>query len=143
MTHLNAEAEAMRRCREVGGSVAEHLEDIAAERKQLTDPAEGLRFLQCLDRNGAGFTFQTFDDDSERKSKALVRIFNGSFAEHEAALTELSAKGAGIFVTVNETNLKGRKATDITRVRSVFVDLDWRAIEPVLNDSDYHPAHRH
>jgi hypothetical protein len=36
----------------------------------------------------------------------------------------LNAGGAGVYVTVNQTNGKGRKATDIVRVRALFVDLD-------------------
>ena len=39
-------------------------------------------------------------------------------------LTKLNQKGAGIYFTVNETNLKGRTTEHIKRVRAVFIDLD-------------------
>lgn len=40
--------------------------------------------------------------------------------------------GADIFVNVAETDGTGRKASNIVRVRAVFVDLDGAPIEPVL-----------
>ena len=40
--------------------------------------------------------------------------------------------GAGIFVTVNETDGTGRTAANIVRARAVFVDLDGSPLEPVL-----------
>jgi hypothetical protein len=43
----------------------------------------------------------------------------------------LNREGAGVFVTVNETDLKGRTAKNITSVRAVFVDLDGAPLEPV------------
>jgi hypothetical protein len=85
------------------------------------------RFLKALDRN-ASFTFQTFDDNVERSkargARPFVRILHGTLAQHWNELAKLNAQGAGIFVTVNATNLKGRRAEDVVRVRALFVDLD-------------------
>jgi hypothetical protein len=39
-------------------------------------------------------------------------------------LLQLSAQGAGIFITVNETDEQGRKKENITRVRAVFQEDD-------------------
>jgi hypothetical protein len=61
-----------------------------------------------------------------------VRVLNGSLEKHWRELVRLNADGAGIFVTINETNLKGRKTTDITRVRAQFCDLDGAPLDPVL-----------
>jgi hypothetical protein len=44
----------------------------------------------------------------------------------------LNAGGAGVFVTVNETNGRGRKGSDIVCVRALYVDLDGAPLEPVL-----------
>lgn len=79
-------------------------------------------FLEALDPQGQ-FTFQTFDD-TQRKEVYLAKVFHGTFQEHRKELARLNRSGAGIFVTVNQTDLKGRKAENITGVRAVFLDLD-------------------
>ena len=70
------------------------------------------------------FTFQTFDDNADRKDKALTRQFYGTLDQHAQALHALNAQGAGVYVTVNATDGKGRKAATITAVRALFVDFD-------------------
>ncbi|MEQ1951364.1 phage/plasmid primase, P4 family [Mesorhizobium yinganensis] len=98
---------------------------------ELCDIDEARRFLEVLDPEASKFTFQTFDDDKDRKEPALARTLHGSLDEHATALQRLNDRGAGVFVTVNETNGKARTADDIVRVRAVFVDLDGAPIEPV------------
>jgi hypothetical protein len=106
------------------------------------DRRQAERFLRLLDAGATNFTFQTFDDNKERaKAHAdanvlrkeqgkpplpspFVRILHGTLARHWKVLVHLNAQGAGIYVTVNETNLRGRKASDIVRVRCLFLDLD-------------------
>ena len=44
----------------------------------------------------------------------------------------LNDQGAGVFVTVNATDGKGRTAANIVRVRALFVDLDGAPLEPVM-----------
>ena len=39
------------------------------------------RFLDALEPNGK-FTFQTFDDDQDRRDKSLARQLNGTLREH-------------------------------------------------------------
>lgn len=51
-------------------------------------------------------------------------IFHGTLKQHARTLERLNADRAGIFVTVNETDLKGRHAANIVRVRAIFADLD-------------------
>jgi Primase C terminal 2 (PriCT-2)/RepB DNA-primase N-terminal domain/Family of unknown function (DUF5906) len=81
-------------------------------------------FLSALDPTTDKFTWQTFDDDEDRKSGKLVDIKHGSLAEHWDWLCEMNAAGAGIFICVNATNLKGRTAADVERIRALFVDFD-------------------
>lgn len=91
-------------------------------------------FLNFIDPIKNAFTFQTFDD-SERKDKSLAKVLNGTLDEHATQLAELNSQGAGIFVTVNETDLKGRKTDNIKRVRAVFADTDGAPLEPIQNHS--------
>lgn len=79
------------------------------------------RFLQGLDPAGV-FCFQTFGD--RVKDPDLVRTLHGTFAEHRDELFRLNRQGAGIFVTVNQTDGIGRKAANIVAIRAVFLDLD-------------------
>jgi putative DNA primase/helicase len=95
------------------------------------DDDEAQRFLTLLDPDAESFTFQTFDDNKNRRDKTLTRVLHGTLAEHRDELTELNERGAGIFVSLNETDGTGRKAENITRVRAVSVDLDGAPLDPV------------
>ena len=92
------------------------------------------RFLDLIHAGGA-FTFQTLDDNKERRKESrhdpLARIFHGTLSQHEGDLTSLQQQGAGVFFMVNEGNGRGRKAGDVVRVRAHFLDLDGAPIEPV------------
>lgn len=81
-------------------------------------------FLNLLDEGEDQFTFQTFDDNKDRKDPSLTRIFNGTYAEHAPAFVELNKRGAGIFVVVNKTDLTGRKDENIILARTVFIEDD-------------------
>src|SRR5262249_16218334 len=112
--------------------------------------AEAERFLKALDPSpNARFTFQTFDDNKERRKKRaeanklrkeqgqkelkdpFAAIKHGTLAEHWKYLVKLNTNGAGIYVTVNETDLKGRAEKNVTRVRAGFADLDGAPLEPM------------
>ena len=88
-------------------------------------------FLQALAGKDTAYTFQTFDDVKNRQDKTLARIYQGTFNQHKAALAALNAKGAGVYVTVNQTDLKGRSLANIVKVRALFVDLDGSPIQPI------------
>jgi hypothetical protein len=93
--------------------------------------------LQYLDPDTDEFTFQTFTD-SEARRKAfganpgtkkrgdpLARTLHGTLDQHWTMLAELSRNGAGVFVTVNRTNLRGRRiAENVVAVRAYFADFD-------------------
>src|SRR4029453_7398428 len=83
------------------------------------DDAE--RFLAALDPTATSYTFQTFDDDAGRRDQNLTRILHGTLAGRWDLLASLNRRGAGIFVTVNATDGKGRSAENITRVRALFI----------------------
>ena len=86
------------------------------------DPRQAATFLRALDPDKHEHTFQTFSDKGSNRN--LARIFHGSLAEHWCTLERLNNQGAGVFVTINETNGRGRTKQDMQRVRAVFVDLD-------------------
>ena len=88
-------------------------------------------FLSDLDSNAKSWTFQTFDDNADRKAGSLAHTLNGTLDKHWENLCSLSQDGAGVFVTVNETDGKGRKAENVTRVRALFVDTDGADVEPI------------
>lgn len=85
---------------------------------------EAKRFLHALDPKAKSFTFQVFDDDKSRKDKHLAHIFHGGLDKHAASLEIYNGKGAGVFVTVNETNGKGRKLSNMVRPRVIFQECD-------------------
>lgn len=89
---------------------------------------ETKRFLEALSSKLPGdvtFTFQTFGDGKHRKKiKDLRRIRHGTLEEHADELKKLNRKGAGIFVTVNMTDNKGREEENIVGLRAAFVDAD-------------------
>lgn len=71
---------------------------------------------------GDQHSFQTFCDKG--KNKALIKQVHGTLEEHFETLAKLNLKGAGVFFTVNETDLKGRTTEHIKKVRALFIDLD-------------------
>jgi putative DNA primase/helicase len=87
------------------------------------------RFVSLL--GATRCTFQTFDDNAERKTPKLACILHGTLPEHAVRLIHLNRLGAGIFVAVNQTDGTGRKRDNIKRVRAVTADLDGAPLEPV------------
>lgn len=101
--------------------------------EQIKPDMEAAReFLSALDPHATEFTFQTFDDNQDRKSGGLAQVLHGALEEHFETLSAFSSNGAGVFVTINETDLKGRKADNITRVRALWVDTDGAPHEPIV-----------
>lgn len=89
------------------------------------------------------FTFQSYTDCREKRDDykargvrdSLARILHGSLAQRWDDLVTLSAAGAGIYVTVNETNFHGRAAANIVRVRAYFCDLDGAPLGNLLRNT--------
>jgi hypothetical protein len=89
---------------------------------KILDPTADMRDL--LEGIPDGFTFQTFDDVKGRKDLALASILHGTFDGLEGELLKRNKKRAGVFVTINETDMLGRKLENITRVRAIWVEDD-------------------
>lgn len=114
----------------------------------MADLAQAQKFLEALGSKMPGdrdFTFQTFDDNKERREKSiaeleydpLTKVIHGQidgpgadlatgecFDNVGAELERLNSCGAGIFVTINFTDSKGREAKNIIGLRAVFIDDD-------------------
>lgn len=88
------------------------------------DLKQAAAFLALLDSTAQQATFQTFHDLKEPKRADLARILTGTLEQHADELTRLSAQGAGIFVTVNATNGRGRRLANIQRLRAIFQEAD-------------------
>jgi RepB DNA-primase N-terminal domain len=113
---------------------------LVPERATMRQPIEWLvqparQFLAALDPDAEAFTFQTFDDKKrlvervgrdgkKRPIDPLAKIVHGSLDAAAPRLTALSQQGAGVYVTINETDLRGRREANVRRVRAVFADLD-------------------
>jgi hypothetical protein len=95
------------------------------------DLGEAARFLTLLDEEAEEFTFTTFDDDQTRKDPSLTRQLIGTLDQHAAELIRCNRAGAGVFVTVNATDGRGRKRENVTGVRAVWQEAD-RGDEPPL-----------
>lgn len=95
------------------------------------------QFLACF--SGVK-SFQTFDDDAERKDKSLIGVHHVPFTftlSDYAKFKELNYRGAGIYMTINETNGKGRAEKDIVKIRAVYADFDGAPLFPVW---EYNPS---
>ena len=109
----------------------------------MVDLAMAARHLGLLEDSGV-YTFQTFlDADAEAESASTSpRVLHGPLDEHAEQLAEQNGKGAGIFVMVNagdgvtKAGAKTcRTATNVHRVRALFVDLDGAPIAQVLESA--------
>lgn len=97
----------------------EHIEGVL----YLVPPSEAFDFIEALTGDALSpVTFQTFDDKKAGAVKAAH--LTGTLIEHAAKLWNLSKAGAGIYVTVNETDGKGRRAENVIALRALFVDYD-------------------
>ena len=86
-------------------------------------------FLQML--GGTKFSFQTFDD--KKQKPYFAKHIYKSLDDARIQLLKLNSQGAGVFVTINETDGLGRRKENITKVRALFADLDGSPIEPILS----------
>jgi putative DNA primase/helicase len=82
------------------------------------DMGMAARFLHGLDPDADAFTFQTRDDRGHNPE--LSYVLHGRLETCARRLQVLNHYGAGVFVTVNETNGRGRALQQIKRVRGVW-----------------------
>jgi AAA domain/Primase C terminal 2 (PriCT-2)/RepB DNA-primase N-terminal domain len=85
----------------------------------LRDPPHEhtVEFLKALDQNKR-FTFQTFKEKGSTADVVARVTHSWREVQHE------HDQGAGIYVTVNETDLTGRKSENIVRIRAVWQEDD-------------------
>jgi hypothetical protein len=107
--------------------------------KLIPDLAMAEAFLSRLAPEGE-ITFQTFDDDKNRKNHGLAKVFHGTLAQFSTDLSKLQTSGAGVFVMVNrgdgithEGKKTCRTTANVKEIRALFADLDGAPLEPVLN----------
>ncbi len=101
---------------------------------ELDQAAALIDAISC-DKDGPQ-TFQTYPDNKEdsknpKRIAELTRVFHGRFSELSSALVSLNKCGAGIFLTINKTDLKGRKTKNIVSLRSGFADCDTGQMPPL------------
>ncbi|WP_163371944.1 hypothetical protein [Endozoicomonas acroporae] len=82
---------------------------------------EAEKFLELLDGLDTAYTFQTIPNQVSGRS---ANTLHGCIYDLRDQLTAANQQGDGAFVTVNETDGQGRKASNIIRVRAIFVDKD-------------------
>jgi hypothetical protein len=96
------------------------------------DLQEAARFLDFIGE-GRPVTFQTYSEhkpEGEDRDK-LARVLHGTLAQRATRLQALHADGAGVWFMVNAGDGKGRKATNVQRVRALFADTDGAPLEPL------------
>ena len=100
----------------------------------MTGPTQVAQAVQFFDTvaPGESLTFQTFDDDADRKARSLAQILHGTVESCASSLHALNKRGAGVFWMVNHGDGKGRKTENVTGIRALFLDLDGAPLEPVL-----------
>jgi hypothetical protein len=69
-------------------------------------------------------TWQSVDDNRCRKDPALTRLFHGPLSIVALQIIALNDAGAGIYISVNSTDLKGRAKRNIESIRAWHLDVD-------------------
>lgn len=98
---------------------------IAPAAFQLTpDRAQADAYLTAQNEEAEIHCFQSIDDNKDRKDRSLSRILIGTLDEHWDTLVALNRRGAGIFVTVNRTDGKGRTLNNMVSPLAIFQEAD-------------------
>jgi hypothetical protein len=83
-------------------------------------------FVAALTGTDGRRTLMTWQvlDDTPMARPTYAQVVNGSLEDVLPDLVWLNQRGAGIFVTIQQTNLRSRKWEDIVAARAVFTDAD-------------------
>lgn len=89
-----------------------------------TDQASAfLSALTAADKSDTDFSFQTFDDDEDRKDDKLAKIRSGTLSQFKDFLLTMNGQRAGVFVAVNR--ITGRRSNaNVQELRAAFIDCD-------------------
>lgn len=91
----------------------------------VPDLDEAERFLAILDPFEIEWVFQTFTDIRPApRPDPLARVITGTLEGVADRLTRLNQAGAGVFVTINMTDGKGRNKENITAIRALWQEAD-------------------
>jgi hypothetical protein len=85
------------------------------------DTKSAFQFLRVIDPKAPSFTFQTFPEKGDTKSKAFAQVI------HAGTIAELRKEhdlGAGIYLAINETDGRGRGVDHTVRIRGVWQEDD-------------------
>src|SRR5664279_3967584 len=96
------------------------------------DLDQARQFLRLLAPDATEFCFQTFSDVKPKGRDPLASHPTGSFEALKDELIKMNQRGAGIFVTVNAMDGKGRSIPNFRHVRSVWRELDVPANEAIM-----------
>jgi hypothetical protein len=88
------------------------------------DSTQFEHFLRMLDPRTTWFTFQTFTDCEKDKPSPDPRAKVLNLCRFTKPILNLYRDGAGVWVTVNDTEGNGRKADAVTRIRAVWQEDD-------------------
>lgn len=69
-------------------------------------------------------TWQVFDDDPQRRDQSRAAIYHGGLSQVAYTLGFANNEGCGVFATVAETDLRGRRSANIRAVRALYIDTD-------------------
>ena len=101
------------------------------------DLNEAAQFIAALTGSeDTPVTWQTFDDQGQRKG--LARVLHGPLKDQARSLVSLNDRGAGVYVCVNETDLRGRRTSNVTALRALFVDSDTGPLPELALEPDIH-----
>lgn len=85
-------------------------------------------FLQIISPNEQEFHFAHFDDHKDRKNKALTGERYGTLQQWRGHLDKAEKAGCGVFFTVQRTDGRGRKASNIAEYRLIFAEWDNKGV---------------
>ncbi len=96
-------------------------------------PEKRSHFARYMAHFSGAMTYQLFHDKKSKNHPPMIL--------HDATpsqLIEYNRKGYGVFLTINETDGKGRKKKNIKQIRAVFADMDEAPVNltPIM---DYNP----
>lgn len=90
----------------------------------MADLDMAARYIETLTGSAdTAVTWQTFDDSAEKRGE-LACVLHGTLDELGVQLLDLNEAGAGVFATVNETDMCGRRVENIVGLRALFADSD-------------------
>lgn len=96
----------------------------------VPDISQARHFLTLLDENNHCFVFETIEEPKPKQRAVSIQRYYGSFETYSELLKKIN-HGSGVFVAINQTDGKGRKKENVTKIRTFFADLDGSPLESI------------